>query len=131
MGYGMLWVSYPWTVYSHSIYGFFRFSLFYEVAMFWMLHRGLPAQWIVLACCSLAVWIVAMKFLKLYPHFKKHPEDIVYFPAGLLFAAMCSFLKIWVWFTLWDISWGRVKNALKLEAEERDVDHCLKKSKAE
>jgi hypothetical protein len=94
MGRGMLWRESPWTVYTHFLYGFVRFSLFYEIAMFWALCHSLPGTSGWPACILLALWIVAMKFLKLLPHFMKYPADLVYFPAGMLFGYLCSFLRL-------------------------------------
>lgn len=55
---------------------------------------------------TLLVWILASKLVKIAPHFRAHPSDLVWLPAYLVFAYYHSFIKLYCAFTFWDHSWN-------------------------
>lgn len=108
----MSWMRQPYTTFSLMMW-FFRLSLVQEAAMFWLLRATLKeagklARFPV-AALGLLVWIIAMKVVKILPHFRKHPRDLVYFPGYLVFGYWCTLVKIWAMLTCWNASWATAK----------------------
>ena len=54
---------------------------------------------------ALTIWILSFKFVKILEHFRKHPGDVVYFPAYLLFGHLHAFVKIYAMLTYMNASW--------------------------
>lgn len=44
--------------------------------------------------------------VKIMPHFRAHPSDLVWLPAYLAFAYWHSFIKLYCAFTFYDASWN-------------------------
>ncbi|KAF2829633.1 hypothetical protein CC86DRAFT_435481, partial [Ophiobolus disseminans] len=83
------WVHHPYTTLTLFLW-FFRASLVHELSMLYLLHAAMKEAGMLdhymAAACALLVWIITMKYIKISAtHFKKHPYDIAYFPAYLLF----------------------------------------------
>lgn len=83
--------------------------------MFWFLHAALTdigrQKYFKVAAAVLFAWIVALKYIKIAAHFRKHPQDHIYFPIYLLFGYWCTFIKIWAMFTCWNASWAIAKDS--------------------
>ncbi|KAH7075350.1 hypothetical protein BKA63DRAFT_533074 [Paraphoma chrysanthemicola] len=92
----MSWARQPYTTFSLMMW-FFRMSLIQEAAMFWLLRAALKdageLALFPLAATVLYTWIITMKMVKILPHFRKHPQDLVYFPAYLVFGYWCTLVK--------------------------------------
>ncbi|KAK7436847.1 hypothetical protein VKT23_014483 [Stygiomarasmius scandens] len=120
----MMWRRFPYTTYSIYLYSFVRFTLFYEITMFWTLDAGLCANGVkrstrVNALIFLGLWILGLKVVKIIPHLQKYPSDLVYLPGYFLFAAYCSFIKIWAMFTCWEQFWATATNATNVKTTKR------------
>jgi hypothetical protein len=65
---------------SYASLWFARFSLLQEAFMFGFLYKALEDKdepsYFKLAAPALFVWIVAIKYVKVAAHFRRHPEDI-------------------------------------------------------
>lgn len=103
------WVRHPYTTFTLLAW-FFRLSIFQEPLMFWLLHATLKAHDMLplfrLTALTLYAFVSTMKFVKISAHFKKHPSDIVYFPAYILFGYWCTFVKMWAFFTWRETYWA-------------------------
>ncbi|KAH7090786.1 hypothetical protein FB567DRAFT_558923 [Paraphoma chrysanthemicola] len=110
----MSWFRQPYTTFSLMMW-FFRMSLVQEVAMFWLLRAALKdageLALFPLAAAALYAWIITMKIVKILPHFRKHPQDLVYFPAYLVFGYWCTLVKVWAMLTCWNASWATAKSS--------------------
>ncbi|KAF2749008.1 hypothetical protein M011DRAFT_475759 [Sporormia fimetaria CBS 119925] len=70
-----------------------------------------PAFWMLM------FWCTAMKLVKLMPHYRKHPVDIFYFPAHLLFSWFGTVVKLYAMCTCGNTFWATSAAANKqLEA---------------
>jgi hypothetical protein len=102
------WVRHPYTTYTLLAW-FFRLSLIQESLMFWLLYAMLRAYNIMpafrMTALTLYAFVSTMKFVKISAHFKKYPSDMVYFPFYVLFGYWCTLVKIFAFFTWWDIHW--------------------------
>jgi hypothetical protein len=81
--------------------------------MFWLLRATLKEAGKLarfpLAALGLCVWIIAIKIVKIIPHFRKRPHDLVYFPGYLVFGYWCTLVKIWAMLACWNASWATAK----------------------
>ncbi|KAF2272858.1 uncharacterized protein EI97DRAFT_384919 [Westerdykella ornata] len=115
---------FPYTSYSILIYSFFRFSFLYEVvltALLWMALREAGAQdWLRVAFAALMGWCTLMKFVKIWPHFRKYPKDILYFPGYILFGWYCTFIKLYAIYTLRETYWATAAEAFKRRTEAQN-----------
>jgi hypothetical protein len=104
------WRRHPYTTYAILLYSFVRMSLFYEITLAWLLDKALVesglGSWSSVGFWTLMLWCTEMKFEKVFPQFKKHPADLIYFPGYLVFAWYVSFIKVWAFFTCWDDFWA-------------------------
>lgn len=73
------------------------------------------------------VWILATKVVKLIPHFKRHPTDVIFFGPYVLFAYYHSWIKMRALFTFYDCTWeGR--DIAKIDAASRNVSRAGSKA---
>ena len=73
------------------------------------MKTDLPANTIY----PLLALIIGAKMVKLLPHFLRNPEDLVMFPAYLLFGYYHPFVKVWAGIAWYDIAWsGRIAGDL-------------------
>ncbi|KAH7117041.1 hypothetical protein B0J11DRAFT_552943 [Dendryphion nanum] len=111
------WLRFPYTTYSNTVYSLFRFTALYEATLYILLFKTLHARnlddRIISAGLSLTSWIIGWKFVKICPLFVKHPSQLAYFGAYLLFGWYCSAVKIYALFTCADMSWGTAKTAMQ------------------
>jgi hypothetical protein len=118
------WLHHPYTTLTLLLW-FARFSLLQEAFMFGFLYKALEDKdepsYFKLAAPALFVWIVAIKYVKVAAHFRRHPEDILYFPAYLLFGLWATLVKVFAVLTLWNTSWATAKiSDEKDEAKEHE-----------
>lgn len=67
----------------------------------------------------LVVWIFCSKMVKIAPHFKDHPSDLVWLPGYLAYAYWHSLVKLYCGLTLWDHTWnGRNLALAEMESVE-------------
>lgn len=114
-----VWRVQPWCVYAVYLTSLFNFALFIDTALFYLLYTsswGSTVHLVVLGC-----WIVASKMAKIVPHFKRHPEDLVFFPGQVLFGYFHSLIKLWALLTFFDVAWG-TRDLAKVEAGGDGLD---------
>lgn len=58
---------------------------------------------------------------KIVPHFRRHPEDLVFFPGQVLFGYFHSLIKLWALLTFFDVAWG-TRDLAKVEAGGDGLD---------
>ncbi|TEA22049.1 hypothetical protein C8034_v006284 [Colletotrichum sidae] len=57
------------------------------------------------AIWKLLGWIVFSKTVKIWPHFKRYPQDLPLIVFQVLFGYVHSFIKFWALITFWDCTW--------------------------
>jgi cellulose synthase/poly-beta-1,6-N-acetylglucosamine synthase-like glycosyltransferase len=115
-----VWRAQPWCVYAVYWTSFFNFALFYDAAMLislWNTTFGSVGAVQMLAC-----WIFASKMVKLLPHFRRNPTDLLLIPAYLMFAYYHSLMKLWALFTFYDCHWGG-RNLAAVDASANNDDN--------
>jgi hypothetical protein len=100
-----VWRRQPWGVYAIYISSFFNFALFFDGALMYTLSKTTFGQ-SKNALCLMAAWIVLSKMIKLIPHFRRNPADLLLIPVYLAFAYLHSLMKLWALFTFWNIQWS-------------------------
>ncbi|KAI8337247.1 hypothetical protein BC941DRAFT_427166 [Chlamydoabsidia padenii] len=71
---------------------------------------------------SYLVWLLATRFLKLFPHFCKRPQDIWVLPCWLVFNYYFAIMKLYALFTLHEVAWGTRNLDVGQELTEKN-DH--------
>lgn len=115
-----VWCAQPWCVYAVYITSFFNFALFYDAALLISLYNTTFGG-TGTAILIMMAWIFASKMVKLLPHFRRHPKDLLLIPAYLIFAYYHSIMKLWALFTFWDCSWGG-RNLAAVDASANNDD---------
>ncbi|ETN42258.1 uncharacterized protein HMPREF1541_04199 [Cyphellophora europaea CBS 101466] len=112
-----VWYAQPWCTYSVYISSFFNFALFYDAALFYTLRRTtFGGTWT--PTLVMATWVFASKMVKLIPHFRRCPADLMLIPAYILFAYIHSFYKLYALFTFYNVAWsGRNLAAVDADAQ--------------
>ncbi|MCJ1281565.1 hypothetical protein MMC26_000885 [Xylographa opegraphella] len=110
-----LWSSQPWCVYAVCLSSFVNFALFYDAALYYSLYSlirdsvdvdGYPSLFgeyeldVPLVCYQLFWLLCASRLVKIFPHFWRHPWDILYIPAYIIFAYCYTFIKLWALLTV-------------------------------
>lgn len=95
----VVWRSQPWSVLFVYIAALHNFALFYDWALLVALQKIVgPDQKIAMRLLGGA--ILASKMVKPLGHWLREPTDILYLPAGVLFAYCHSLLKLWALLTV-------------------------------
>jgi len=104
----LTWMRHPFMSWSLLMW-FFRQSLTQETCMYMTLRGTLKqygkSDYFPVSASALTIWILSFKFVKILEHFRKHPGDVVYFPAYLLFGHLHAFVKIYAMLTYMNASW--------------------------
>ncbi|WPH02145.1 glycosyltransferase family 2 protein [Acrodontium crateriforme] len=93
--------------------------------MFFLLNftvAGRP-EYSKVANLAFGFWIFLTKILKLIPHFCRHPRDIMFIPASILFSYLHGIINIYAACTLNVTTWG-TQNLDKL-AQSRATDDSM------
>ena len=102
----------PWSFYAIHLASVTNLAFFYDGAMLHTLRHSLKAVELpkdiskTIPVSALVCWILVIKTVKLTPHFKRHPWDLVYFPGYVVFAYYHSFQKVYSLLTCWNITWA-------------------------
>ncbi|KAK4617612.1 hypothetical protein CLAFUW4_11806 [Fulvia fulva] len=112
----VVWWRQPWCVYAVYWTSFFNFALFYDAALLLTLWKTTFGGQGWTPTVILAVWIFLSKMIKLIPHFRRCPADVLLIPWYLGFAYYHSWLKPKALFTFWDCTWGG-RNIAAINAE--------------
>ncbi|MCJ1393205.1 hypothetical protein MMC18_006077 [Xylographa bjoerkii] len=108
-----VWQSQPWCVYAIYLSSFVNFALFYDALLFYSLYRVMddPSPFIEhseltksQALGSLAAVLFDSKIIKPYPHFWRNFGDLRYIVFYIMFGYYHSFIKLWAFLTVLDIS---------------------------
>ncbi|KAK0732388.1 hypothetical protein B0T21DRAFT_412567 [Apiosordaria backusii] len=112
---GSVWAYQPYCVYAVYLTSFTNFALFTDAALLTLYSWTRQATDTGLAL--LGVWIIFVKFVKVFEYYKRHPRDFWTFIPYLFFAYFHSLLKLWALFTFYDHAWtGRNLGAIKTQA---------------
>ncbi|KAJ2891183.1 hypothetical protein MKZ38_000771 [Zalerion maritima] len=98
------WFRYPVATYTVFLWSLVNFSFLWDSAQILLLsssHRG-TFQSVV----SLVAFILAMKLVKTGTYFWRHPQDLKFFWAYVLFAWRHGYVKLMALLSFWDASWG-------------------------
>ncbi|KAK8188059.1 glycosyltransferase like family 2-domain-containing protein [Phyllosticta capitalensis] len=109
-----VWISYPWLAYSVLFTSFFNYSLFFDpliITIFWFALADVSFASAVATITArpmlaLVLWMLAAKFVRLAPHYSRHPSDLRYAPGIILFGYWHSLIKLAAFFTQHKIEWG-------------------------
>lgn len=96
-------LQHPWTYYAVHISGLVNFAFVWDLAL--MYAFGWNEGWWVLW-----LWIACSKLVKLLPHLRRNPSDIMYFPFYFIFAWTMSFVKLYAMLSWSDTSWKSRKD---------------------
>lgn len=112
---GSVWAFQPYCVYAVYLTSFTNFALFTDVALValynWSKQATSQGIW------ALVIWILFVKFVKVFEYYKRHPNDWWTFPFYVAFAYYHSLIKLWALLTFWDHAWtGRNLGAIKTQA---------------
>ncbi len=96
----------------YSFYAIYLKTLFPPTALFdplmgYLLYGatiGLSQFYQALAMAIFGLWLFGTKAVKLLPHLKEHPEDIMYLPAEILFGYAHGLLEAYAIATLTSVS---------------------------
>lgn len=114
------WCSVPhlWTFYAIYISQFQTPALLVDGGLTYLLYCGLQDYSLQTRSSVLTVfiiWVLFTKIVKLIPHILRHPEDVIFLPASVLFSYLHGFINIYALFTLHVTCWG----SRKLEDDEK------------
>jgi hypothetical protein len=117
----VVWKSQPWCVYAVYWTSFFNFAVFYDWALIYTFSRT--------SFCTrkvehgLKLLIFVSKLVKLVPHFRRYPRDLILIPACLFMAYFHSFIKIYALLTFWEVRWeGRNLAVVEEEAAKENKE---------
>jgi hypothetical protein len=116
------WAVYPYTTWTLMNW-FFRLSLVQEPLMLWLLRATLKEvgklKDFKTGAIILYTWIVGMKSIKIMPHVKKNPKDLMYLPAYLGYGYWATLVKVWALLTCWNASWATAKVSDKISDTDK------------
>ena len=103
-----VWKSQPWCVYAVYLSSFVNFALFYDFALFYTLYYAVEASEVdrTTALASLTLILFISKMIKPFPHFWRHPKDLIFIPGYILFGYFHSLVKLKALLTVTTIAWG-------------------------
>jgi cellulose synthase/poly-beta-1,6-N-acetylglucosamine synthase-like glycosyltransferase len=107
-------------------------ALFTDGLQFWLLQLAFGSfpHARNVAFSVLAGWIFFTKVVKLVPHFLRHPGDVKWIPASILFSYLHGFITIYAVFTLSNTAWGSqpLQALEKARATDEEVVPLLKEA---
>jgi hypothetical protein len=101
---GGMWYKHPWCIYAVYMTSFTNMALFYDAALLSSLHKCNFGRTATLG--MLVAWILFHKIIKVEPYFLRHPKNVIYLPAYIIFIYYHSLIKLWAGLTFWDTTWG-------------------------
>jgi hypothetical protein len=104
--------TYTWSYFMVYVVGMLNFALLWDGLLVFSVWKSSPLDTEKQLLLRVAAFIFWTKTVKLWPHFLRHPFDLLLMPYQVIFAYLHSILKLWALLTFWDCDWsGR-----KLEA---------------
>ncbi|KAK4248993.1 glycosyltransferase [Corynascus novoguineensis] len=108
-----VWAFQPYCVYAVYLTSLTNFAALTDGLLVYFLANS--SAYSVVAMASLICWILLTKAVKVFEYFRRHPQDIVLFPAYAAFAYFHSLIKLWTLLTFWDCTWsGRKLDQIKI-----------------
>ncbi|KAK5103879.1 hypothetical protein LTS08_003301 [Lithohypha guttulata] len=124
-----VWIDHPWTSLTVYLTWFFNFAAIWDplIVYTWYHSTYQNVQWY-----HIAAIILGSKMIKLYPYFRRHPEEVFYFfPLYIVFGYCHSWVKLKALFTFYNIRWsgrpttddGTVLAATNDDDDDNDKQH--------
>ncbi|KAM0714419.1 hypothetical protein Q7P37_010206 [Cladosporium fusiforme] len=108
---------YIWGTYVIYFGQFQTPSLLVDGCLAYLLCKALAdASPFFRSCCLslFGAWLAFTKVVKIIPHFKRHPADLIFLPAMVCFSYFHGFLNLYAVFTMTQTQWGS-QNLASLE----------------
>ncbi|KAL2163175.1 hypothetical protein VTH06DRAFT_5231 [Thermothelomyces fergusii] len=117
-----VWAVQPYCVYAVYLTSLTNFAAVTDGLLVYLLARSSargPG-----AIAGLVSWILFTKTVKVFDYFRRHPRDVVLFPAYLVSAYLHGLIKFWALLTFWDCTWsGRRLDRIKIGDDDDDARH--------
>ncbi|KAK5697987.1 hypothetical protein LTR97_006947 [Elasticomyces elasticus] len=121
---------YWWGLYVIYVSSVACISAILYDGMLFMLLRGAVhgSDYAHTAYLSLVAWILFSKVVKMIPHFLRHPQDMMYIPAMILFSYLHGFINIYACCTTSNTAWGgqSIASLEKPRAQNEEVVPLLR-----
>lgn len=82
------------------------------------------------AYLALGLWLFFTKIMKMIPHFIRHPVDMKFIPASILFSYLHGFINVYAKLTLTTTSWGSQNLAQLEQARVADTSSAPSQTKS-
>ncbi|KAL2174203.1 glycosyltransferase family 2 protein [Thermothelomyces heterothallicus CBS 202.75] len=99
-----VWALQPYCVYAVYLTSLTNFAALTDGLLVYLLAHSSAYSAGTLA--GLVSWILLTKTVKVFDYFRRHPRDVVLFPAYLAFAYSHGLIKFWALLTFWDCTWS-------------------------
>ena len=95
-----------WSLYAIYIASFQTPAVVVDGLLAWLLYKGLAGNPSLqnYTLGGFGIWLVLTKTLKLVPHLTRHPLDIVYLPASIVFSYLHGIINIYAVLTMHVVS---------------------------
>ncbi|KAL2150922.1 hypothetical protein VTH82DRAFT_6020 [Thermothelomyces myriococcoides] len=114
-----VWAVQPYCVYAVYLTSLTNFAALTDGLLVYLLARSSANS--AGTVTGLVSWILFTKTVKVFDYFRRHPQDIVLFPAYLVFAYFHSLIKFWALLTFWDCTWsGRKLDKIKVDDDRHN-----------
>jgi hypothetical protein len=100
-----IWLTQPWSVYGVYIAGMVNFAIVWDWLL-WYMYRQTPWNNGWHDVRLMIFWILASKFVKLLPYFRRYPKHLLLFPGYVLFAYFHSLIKLQALLTFYNVEWS-------------------------
>lgn len=100
-----VWARQPYCVYAVYLTSLTNFAAVTDPLLVYLFARSSACVSSGALAC-LVSWILLTKLTKVFPYFRRHPQDAWLFPAYVGFAYFHSLIKLWALLTFWDCSWS-------------------------
>ncbi|KAI9660910.1 MAG: Type 2 glycosyltransferase [Bathelium mastoideum] len=111
---GHVWWRQPWSTYAVQQTTLTGWSLPVDATLLYLCLRATEnwqSRYREYALFLQIAWMLGSKFVKLFGHFIRYPEDVVLFPVYVLFGYFHCFIKLYAMFTLSETAWGSREGA--------------------
>ncbi|KAI9709756.1 MAG: hypothetical protein M1820_003159 [Bogoriella megaspora] len=111
---GHVWWRQPWSTYAVQQTTLTAWSIPVDAALLYLCYKAtenweLPYQ--QLAILLQTTWMLGSKFVKIFGHLVRNPEDVLYFPIYIVFGYFHCLIKLYALLTLSETAWGSREGA--------------------
>ena len=95
----------------------------YDVLLLYLLNScatSVAPEHVMTILSMHAVWVLFTKTVKLFPYFRRCPQDLVFLPVHIAFGYFHGLIKIYALLTLWKTGWEE-RSAPHVPEEERPM----------